>query len=119
MTAVITGWRWAVIDAPAPDLGQTCSDSPSPSVLFVSGLAVLPIVGAALRGHDLMSAAIEAEVSRSGTGSESSRLPTGPCASRSSMPEGCSRARSIAREVQEIWALEDVSFDVAKGRYSA
>ena len=31
MTAVIAGWRWAMLDASTPDLGQTAVASPSPS----------------------------------------------------------------------------------------
>jgi lipopolysaccharide transport system permease protein len=40
MTAVITGWRWAVIDAPPPDLGQTAVGFAVGVLLFVCGLAV-------------------------------------------------------------------------------
>ena len=40
MTAVITGWRWAVIDAPPPDLGQTVLGFAIGVLIFVCGLAV-------------------------------------------------------------------------------
>ncbi len=40
MTAVIAGWRWAVLDANAPDLGQTAVGVSVAIVLFVGGLAV-------------------------------------------------------------------------------
>ncbi len=40
MTAVISGWRWAVIDAPPPDLGQTALGVSVGILLFVGGLAV-------------------------------------------------------------------------------
>ena len=40
MTTVISGWRWAVLDAPAPDLGQTALGVRVAGVLFVVGLAV-------------------------------------------------------------------------------
>jgi lipopolysaccharide transport system permease protein len=40
MTAVISGWRWAVIDGPPPDVGQTALGVAVATVLFVAGLAV-------------------------------------------------------------------------------
>lgn len=40
MTAVIAGWRWAMLDAAAPNLGQTAVGVAVASVLFVGGLAV-------------------------------------------------------------------------------
>jgi lipopolysaccharide transport system permease protein len=40
MTAVITGWRWAVIDGPAPDLGQSLVGFAVGGILFIVGLAV-------------------------------------------------------------------------------
>jgi lipopolysaccharide transport system permease protein len=40
MTAVISGWRWAVLDATAPDPGQTAVGVAVAVVLFLSGLAV-------------------------------------------------------------------------------
>jgi lipopolysaccharide transport system permease protein len=40
MTAVISGWRWAVIDGPPPDVGQTALGVAVAIVLFVGGLAV-------------------------------------------------------------------------------
>jgi ABC-type polysaccharide/polyol phosphate export permease len=40
MTAVITGWRWAVLDAPPPDLGQTTLGFAVGTLLFFAGLAV-------------------------------------------------------------------------------
>ena len=40
MTAVISGWRWAVLDANAPQLGQTAVGVGVAVVLFVGGLAV-------------------------------------------------------------------------------
>ena len=40
MTTVISGWRWAVIDAPAPDPGQAAVGFSVAGVLFLVGLAV-------------------------------------------------------------------------------
>jgi lipopolysaccharide transport system permease protein len=40
MTAVIAGWRWAVLDASQPDLGQTAVGVSVALVLFFGGLAV-------------------------------------------------------------------------------
>ena len=40
MTAVITGWRWAMLDAAAPDLGQLALGVAVAVALFVGGLAV-------------------------------------------------------------------------------
>jgi lipopolysaccharide transport system permease protein len=40
MTAVITGWRWAVIDGPPPDVWQTALGFAVGGALFVFGLAV-------------------------------------------------------------------------------
>ena len=40
MTAVIAGWRWAVLDATAPDLGQLALSVAVALALFVGGLAV-------------------------------------------------------------------------------
>jgi lipopolysaccharide transport system permease protein len=40
MTAVIAGWRWAMLDAAMPNLGQTAIGVSVAIVLFVGGLAV-------------------------------------------------------------------------------
>jgi lipopolysaccharide transport system permease protein len=40
MTAVISGWRWAMLDASTPDLGQTAVGIGVATVLFLGGLAV-------------------------------------------------------------------------------
>ena len=40
MTAVISGWRWAVLDAASPSRGRSPSASRSRPSLFVGGLAV-------------------------------------------------------------------------------
>jgi lipopolysaccharide transport system permease protein len=40
MTAVIAGWRWAVLDASAPDPGQTAVGIGVAFALFLVGLAV-------------------------------------------------------------------------------
>ena len=40
MTAVIAGWRWAMLDAAAPNLGQTAIGVGVALVLFFGGLAV-------------------------------------------------------------------------------
>ena len=40
MTAVITGWRWAVLDAAPPDVGQTMLGFTVGAILFIVGLAV-------------------------------------------------------------------------------
>jgi ABC-type polysaccharide/polyol phosphate export permease len=40
MTTVITGWRWAVLDAPAPDPAQAAVGFAVGGVLFLFGLAV-------------------------------------------------------------------------------
>jgi lipopolysaccharide transport system permease protein len=40
MTAVISGWRWAVIDGPPPDGGQTALGVAVATLLFLGGLAV-------------------------------------------------------------------------------
>ena len=40
MTAVISGWRWAVLDAPEPVWGQVALGVGVAAILFVGGLAV-------------------------------------------------------------------------------
>ena len=40
MTAVIAGWRWAMLDAAAPNLGQTAVGVAVALALFFVGLAV-------------------------------------------------------------------------------
>jgi lipopolysaccharide transport system permease protein len=40
MTAVISGWRWAVLDAPEPNWGQVGVGASVSALLFVVGLAV-------------------------------------------------------------------------------
>ena len=40
MTAVVTGWRWAVIDGPAPDTAQTAVGFGVGVLVFLFGLAV-------------------------------------------------------------------------------
>lgn len=40
MTAVIAGWRWAMLDAATPNLGQTAIGVAVAGILFVVGLAV-------------------------------------------------------------------------------
>jgi lipopolysaccharide transport system permease protein len=40
MTAVISGWRWAVLDAPEPVWGQVALGAGVAAILFVGGLAV-------------------------------------------------------------------------------
>jgi len=40
MTTVISGWRWAVIDAPAPDVGQSVLGFAIGTALLVGGLSV-------------------------------------------------------------------------------
>jgi lipopolysaccharide transport system permease protein len=40
MTAVIAGWRWAMLDASTPDLGQTAVGIAVAIVVFLGGLAV-------------------------------------------------------------------------------
>lgn len=40
MTAVISGWRWAVLDAPQPVWGQVALGVSVAAILFVGGLAV-------------------------------------------------------------------------------
>jgi lipopolysaccharide transport system permease protein len=40
MTAVISGWRWSVVDAPPPDLLQSAVGVAVACVLFVAGLTL-------------------------------------------------------------------------------
>ena len=40
MTAVISGWRWAVLDAPEPVWGQSALGTAVAATLFIGGLAV-------------------------------------------------------------------------------
>jgi lipopolysaccharide transport system permease protein len=40
MTAVVTGWRWAVLGAPPPDPGQTALGVAVGFLLFVGGLSL-------------------------------------------------------------------------------
>ena len=46
MTSVIAGWRWAVLDASQPNLGQVAVGVAVACVLFVVGLATFRVVGA-------------------------------------------------------------------------
>ncbi len=61
MTAVISGWRWAVLDAPEPVWGQFALGTAVAAALFVGGLAVFRRAEPRLRGHDLMPTVIKAE----------------------------------------------------------
>ena len=59
MTAVISGWRWAVSTRPAPRSGaQFALGVAVAAVLFVGGLAFFRTSEPAVRGHDLMPTAI-------------------------------------------------------------
>ena len=40
MTGVITGWRWALIDAPTPNWGQMALSVVVALAIFVVGLAI-------------------------------------------------------------------------------
>jgi ABC-type polysaccharide/polyol phosphate export permease len=40
MTTVISGWRWAVVDAPPPDLLQSAVGVAVALALFVTGLTL-------------------------------------------------------------------------------
>ena len=61
MTSVIAGWRWAVLDASQPNMGQVAVGVAVACVLFVVGLATFRSSEPTLRGHDLMSIAIEVD----------------------------------------------------------
>ena len=107
MTAVISGWRWAVLDAPPPDLRQIGARRRGRRArIFVGRPRGLPLVRAALRGHDLMAVAIEAEGSRKRYRLGEFQAAYGTLReSLVARREGGSRARSTAESHEEIWAL--------------
>ena len=60
MSAVIAGWRWAMLGETAPQLGQTAVSVAVAIAALRRRSRRLPQLRAALRGHDLMPYAIEA-----------------------------------------------------------
>ena len=61
MTAVISGWRWAVLDAPEPVWGQVALGVGVARDPLRRRARGVPLGRAALRGHDLMTTVITAE----------------------------------------------------------
>ena len=61
MTTVIAGWRWAVLDASAPQPGSGRRRRRRRARALRRRARRLPLVRAALRGHDLMSVAIDVD----------------------------------------------------------
>ena len=61
MTAVISGWRWAVLDGTAPVTGQVAAQRLRRGPAAPLRPRGVPVVGATLRGHDLMATAIDAQ----------------------------------------------------------
>ena len=61
MTSVIAGWRWAMLDASPPEPGPGRRWRRRRARALRRRARRLPLVRAALRGHDLMSIAIEVD----------------------------------------------------------
>ena len=117
MTAVISGWRWAVRRRTGARLGPgraRASRSPSCSSSSVSECSARRSRASRTRSDGRSRSRRRA--SRSGTGSVSSRPPTERSGSRSCTPAGFSPGKEHKLETQELWALDDVSFDVPGGR---
>ena len=117
MTAVIADWRWAMLDASTPDLGQTAVGVAVALVVFFGGLCDLPLLRAEVRGHDLMADRHRGRrASPSATGSASSRPRTGRFASRCPTSAKRLTGKEHRGGYQEIWALRDVSFELEEGK---
>ena len=120
MTSVIAGWRWAVLDASPPDLGQVAVGVAVAVVLFVVGLATFRSSEPTLRGHDLMVVAIEVDGL-----SKKYRLGEYQAAygtlRETARPRGKTphAAASTIAPSTEIWALQDVSFERSRGSRSS
>ena len=116
MTAVISGFQWGVLGTGAPDLGQDARQRRRDRRVLRRRALVLPALRAALRGHDLMSAAIatsEGLSKRYRIGELQSAYGT----LRDSLSAAARRAvqREHGAHYEEIWALRDVSFEVPEG----
>ena len=116
MTSVIAGWRWAVLDASQPNMGQVAVGVAVALVLFVDRARHVPLVGAELRGHDLMSIAIEVD-----SLSKKYRLGEYQAAYGTLRETLVHAGRRLTRQehhrpAAEIWALRDVSFQVPEGQ---
>ena len=93
MTAAIAGWRWALLDAPRSELGQTALSVAVAILLLAGGLAVLPLAPSrASRTRSDGRSRSRPTGSRSATASAQSRPATGRCATRS-----CARRRRVGR----------------------
>ena len=116
MTAVIAGWRWAMLDAAQPDMEHLAIGVARRRRALRHRPRRLPRVGAALRGHHLMSIAIEVD-------SLSKKYRLGEYhAAYGTLRETIVHAtrrltgREHNRPRSEIWALRDVSFEVPEGQ---
>ena len=116
MTSVISGWRWAVWTRPRRTRGRWRSACRRGHRPLHRRPRRVPLVRAALRGHDLMSTAIQVD-------SLSKRYRIGEYhAAYGTLRETIVHAsrRLTGREhdtpAREIWALQDVSFDVPEGQ---
>ena len=118
MTAVISGWRWAVVDATGARLGPGRRSSVAVAVvLFVVGLARASArPSRASRTRSDGRSRSRPRGSRSGTGSASSRPRTERCASRSPTPaKPLTGKEHKPRDTRRSGRCDDVSFEVEEG----
>ena len=116
MTAVISGWRWAVLDGTAPVLGQVALSVGVAARPVRGRPRRLPLVRAAVRGHDLMAVAIDAQGLSQAVPDRRApgRVRDAPGVDRPRRRSGSPASEHVAA-AQEIWALDDVSFEVEEG----
>ncbi len=115
MTAVISGLALGGARRDSARTGQLAVSVSVAASLFVVGLAVFRVVGATLRGHDLMATAIDAQ----GLGKRYriGELQAAYGTLRESLSHAAKRltGQESRRSPEEIWALREVSFEVQQG----
>ena len=115
MTAVISGWRWAVLDAPEPVWGQVAVGVAVDGSTLRRRARGVSQSRAPLRGHDLMPTVIRAE----GLGQAVlARRAPGRLRNAARVARPCwaprHRARAPARGGGDL-GVRDVSFEVQQG----
>ena len=116
MTAVISGFQWGVLGTPRPDLGQDAGQRrrrPSSSSWSGSGTSAAPSRASRTRSDgrgDLRRGALEALPHRRAP----ERVRNAARLARERRRAACS-GETTQPHYEEIWALRDVSFEVAEG----
>ena len=116
LTAVVSGWRWCILGSAERGWARSLPAVGVARGPRSRGACLLPSLRAALRGHDLTSERDRRRRAlRSGTEIGELQASYGRCATRSS---SSSRAASTgtATTTSTLWALDDVSFELRRGR---